>query len=173
MEQNTEPHENDNNATLQEKNKVEANEKKLTKKESFFQFLKFVGFSISAGVIQIVLTEVLRLVGLKGNLYWISYLVGLVASVIWNFTFNRKFTFKSANNIPIAMSLVFLYYLVFTPCSTLWSNALQKAGWNETLVTLFSMIINFATEFIYDRFVVFRKSINTNDLAKKQKQNQK
>ncbi len=160
----------ENNEAIQEKNDKKDKENKLTKKESFFQLLKFVGFSISAGIIQIVLTELLRLVGLKGNLYWISYLVGLVASVIWNFTFNRKFTFKSANNIPIAMSLVFLYYLVFTPCSTLWSNALQNAGWNETLVTLFSMIINFATEFVYDRFVVFRKSINTNDIAKKQKE---
>lgn len=148
-------------------------QKTLTKKENFFQVLKFIGFSISAGVIQLGLTEILTLIGLKSNLYWIAYLIGLVASVIWNFTFNRKFTFKSANNIPLAMSLVAIYYLIFTPCSTLWSNALQtQAHWDETLVTLFSMVINFVTEFLYDRFVVFRNSINTNDLAKSQQQKQ-
>ncbi len=161
---------NDENLNIKEENSIETTKPKLTKKESFIQFLKFVGFSISAGVIQIGLTEILMLIGLKGELYWISYLSGLIASVIWNFTLNRKFTFKSANNVPIAMTLVFLFYLVFTPCSTLWSDALQKVGWDETLVTLFSMVINFVTEFIYDRFVVFRKSINTNNLAKKQEQ---
>lgn len=141
---------------------------KLTKKENLMQMLKFVLFSISAGVIQIILTEGLVLVGLKDKLYWIAYLVGLVASVVWNFTFNRKFTFKSANNIPLAMTLVAVFYAVFTPLSTWWGHLLTvKANWPEILVTAFNMIINFVLEFLYDRFVVFRNSINTNDLAKK------
>ena len=141
---------------------------KLTKKENLMQMLKFVLFSISAGVIQIILTEGLVLIGLKDKLYWIAYLVGLVASVVWNFTFNRKFTFKSANNIPLAMTLVAVFYAVFTPLSTWWGHLLTvNAKWPEILVTAFNMIINFVLEFLYDRFVVFKNSINTNDLAKK------
>ena len=32
------------------------------------------------------------------------------------------------------------------------------------------MLINFVTEFLFDRFVVFGKSINTNDLGRKEQQ---
>lgn len=154
---------NDINAT------TTVNKGKTSKKQEIFQFLKFLGFSLSAGVIQLGLFELLCHV--IGWYYWPSYLISLIASVVWNFTFNRKFTFKSANNVPIAMLLVLGYYAVFTPLSTWWSNVLvHNVGWNETLVTLFSMIINFVTEFLFDRYVVFRKSINTNDLKlKKQK----
>ena len=80
-----------------------------------------------------------------------------------NFTFNRKFTFKSAANVPIAMMKVFGYYLVFTPLSTLLEKYLtETCGWNEYLVTVINMVINFVTEFLFDRFVVFRDSIDTN-----------
>ncbi len=104
-----------------------------------------------------------ELVGWK---YWPSYLIALVASVVWNFTFNRKFTFKSASNVPKAMTLVLLYYVVFTPLSTLWGQAMADAGINEYIVLAFTMIVNFVTEFLYQRFFVFRKSINTNCRAK-------
>ena len=90
--------------------------------------------------------------------YWVSYLTSLILSVIWNFTFNRKFTFKSANNVPIAMTLVLAYYAVFTPASTLWGTAMEKAGVAGILVTAFSMIVNFITEFLWQQFVVFRTS---------------
>ena len=131
-----------------------------TKKENFGQIVKFTLFSISAGVIQIALTELLILCGLTGKLYWIAYVLGLAASVVWNFTFNRKFTFKSSNNIPIAMLLAGSFYLAFAPLSTLWSNALvTKAGWPELLVTAFTMIINFATEFVWQKFVVFNDKV--------------
>lgn len=145
------------------------NKGKTSKKQEIFQFLKFLGFSLSAGVIQIGLFELLCHV--IGWYYWPSYLISLIASVVWNFTFNRKFTFKSANNVPIAMLLVLGYYAVFAPLSVWWSNTLvHNVGWNGTLVTLFSMIINFVTEFLFERYVVFRKSINTNDpKLKKQK----
>ncbi len=128
------------------------------------QLFKFVAFSISAGVIQMGLFTLLNeLVGWK---YWPSYLIALVASVVWNFTFNRKFTFKSASNVPKAMTLVLLYYAVFTPLSTLWGQAMADAGINEYIVLAFTMIVNFVTEFLYQRFFVFRKSINTNNRAK-------
>ena len=130
-------------------------------KKELMRSLKFVAFSISAGLIQVVsftlLEELLRLP------HWLSYLVALILSVLWNFTLNRKFTFHSANNIPVAMLKVGLYYLVFTPLSTWWTAVLTGAevGWNAYLVLGMTMLINFATEYLYDRFVVFGKSIDT------------
>ena len=89
-------------------------------------------------------------------------------SVLWNFTFNRRFTFKSAGNVPKAMALVALYYCVFTPLSTVGGNYLAgNMGWNEYLVTAINMILNFVTEYLYDTFVVFRGTVDTNDLATK------
>ncbi len=140
--------------------------KTQTKKEYFLQALKFLAFSISAGVIQIVVFTLLNEVA--GLTYWPAYLIGLVCSVLWNFTFNRKFTFKSSNNIPIAMLKVFCYYLVFTPLSTLWGDALSKVGWNEYLILALTMIVNFVTEFLYSKYFVFRekKDKNTSNLSK-------
>ena len=83
-------------------------------------------------------------------------------SVVWNFTLNRKFTFKSANNVPKAMALVLLYYAVFTPTSTVLGSWLTDTlGWNDYLVTVLNMLLNFGTEYLYDRLVVFRGSIDT------------
>lgn len=139
------------------------------KKKEALRGLKFALFSVSAGVIQIgaftLLNELLHLP------YWVSYLIALVLSVIWNFTLNRKFTFKSANNVPKAMLLVAAYYCVFTPLSVLLEKYLtETCGWNEYLVTAINMVLNFVTEFLYDRFVVFRDSIDTNDIAMKEKE---
>lgn len=130
------------------------------KNKELIRTIKFTLFSISAGAIQIgsftLLNEFLHLK------YWISYLIALVLSVLWNFTLNRHFTFKSANNIPKAMTLVAMYYLVFTPLST-WNEDFltTSCGLNEYLVTLINMLINFITEYLYDRFVVFGKSIDS------------
>ncbi len=132
-----------------------------TKKE-IIRAAKFLFFSISAGVIQslsfLVMNEFL-----KWN-YWVCYLVALALSVIWNFTLNRKFTFKSANNVPVAMFKVFLFYLVFTPLSTWGGQVLNDMGVNEYIVLALSMILNFVLEFLYQKYVVFRGSI---DSAKK------
>ena len=131
-----------------------------TRKE-FMRTLKFVLFSISAGVIQIgsftLMEEVLHLE------HWVSYLVALVLSVLWNFTLNRKFTFHSASNVPVAMLKVAGFYLVFTPLSTWWTAVLtgEGFGWNEYLVLVLTMLINFGTEYLFQRFVVFGKSIDT------------
>lgn len=127
--------------------------------KSLIQVIKFTLFSISAGAIQLATSEIMY--DLLHINYWVSYLTSLILSVLWNFTFNRKFTFKSANNVPIAMLLVAVYYAVFTPLSTLWGNAMEKAGVAGILVTAFSMIINFVTEFLYQKFVVFRNSIDS------------
>ena len=129
--------------------------------KEFIRVVKFTLFSISAGLIEMgafaLLNELLHLP------YWLSYLVALVLSVLWNFTLNRKFTFKSAANVPVAMLKVACYYAVFTPLSTLLEHYLAETlGWNEYLVTAINMVLNFVTEFLYQRFFVFGKSIDTN-----------
>ena len=131
-----------------------------SKKKEALRAVKFTLFSASAGIIQMgsfaLLNELLHLP------YWLSYLIALVLSVLWNFTLNRKFTFKSATNIPIAMLKVACYYAVFTPLSTLLEHYLTTTlGWNVYLVTAINMILNFVTEFLYQRFFVFGKSIDT------------
>ena len=123
------------------------------KKEEFIEFIKFTFFSISAGLIEILSFTLLNEFT-KLN-YWICYLTALVLSVIWNFTLNRKFTFKSSNNIPVAMTKVFIYYLIFTPVSTYLGDYFVLKGANEYLVTAINMIINFVTEFLYQKYFVF------------------
>ena len=136
---------------------------KLTTKQEWWNVLKFTLFSISAGVIQILsFTLLSELVFMDSdNEYGISYFISLVLSILWNFTFNRKFTFKSASNVPVAMTLVFVFYLAFTPLSIWWGVALTNIGWNEYLVLGLTMIANFTLEFLWTRFVVYRKSINS------------
>lgn len=121
---------------------------------------KFTLFSISAGIIEIVVFAFLNQFFAFG--YWVNYLVALIASVVWNFTLNRNFTFRAANNIPIAMMKVALFYLVFTPVSTICGNYLaENLGWNEYIVTGLNMACNFVLEYLYDKYVVFRGSIDT------------
>ncbi len=129
-------------------------------KKEWIRTIKFGLFSISAGAIEVITCAIFNDVCHFAP--WLSHLLSLTLSVLWNFTFNRKFTFQSASNVPIAMLLVGAYYLVFAPLSTLWTDALTGVGWNEYLVLALTMIVNFVTEFLYQRFVVFRKSIDTN-----------
>lgn len=146
-----------------------------SKNAETIRILKFVGFSISAGVIEIVsetlLEKCLPWDSMTTNpqiKYWVSYLVALILSVIWNFTFNRKFTFKSAANVPIAMLKVFAFYLVFTPLTTWLQKYLCSFDWGSAdavkgqLTTCINMVLNLTTEYVYDRFFVFRKSLDTN-----------
>jgi putative flippase GtrA len=140
----------------------------LTARQYAVQFVKFALFSVSAGVIQIACFTALDQLTPLG--YWPKYLAALVLSVVYNFTLNRQFTFKSVANFPLAMMKVIGYYIVFTPASTWWGDALTAAGWNEYLVLIGTMVINFVTEFLFDRFVVFRKTIDTNNLAQRQRE---
>lgn len=139
----------------------------MDKRAELLRSMKFLFFSISAGLIEIVSFALLN--ETLGWPYWPCYLIALILSVLWNFTLNRRYTFRSANNVPIAMAKVFLFYLIFTPTSTLLGNWLaETVGWNEYLVTGLNMAMNFVLEFLYDRFFVFRDSIDTNALAKKE-----
>ena len=134
---------------------------KINKKE-LIRTIKFTLFSISAGIIEITLFTLLDY--FTNWSYWPSYLIALITSVIWNFTLNREYTFKSANNIPIAMLEVALFYLIFTPASTFLGNYLaEDLKWNGILVTLINMVLNFVLEYLFDMFIVFRGSIDTKE----------
>ena len=128
--------------------------------QEFIRFIKFALFSASAGLIEMGSFALLN--EFTAWSYWPRYLIALVLSVVWNFTLNRKFTFKSAANVPIAMAKVLTYSAVFTPLSTLLGEYLAGTlGWNEYLVTAINMLLNFGTEFLYQRTFVFGKSLDT------------
>ena len=132
----------------------------MINKNELIRTVKFTLFSISAGLIEISLFAVLDY--FTSWSYWANYLIALIASVVWNFTLNREYTFKSTNNIPIAMIKVAIFYLIFTPVSTIIGNYLAETlGWNDILVTLLNMACNFILEYLYDRYFVFRESIDT------------
>lgn len=132
----------------------------MENKKELIRVIKFTLFSASAGIIELLVYTLLD--NITSFNYWACYLPALIASIVWNFTLNRNFTFKSANNVSIAMAKVFLFYLVFTPTSTIFGNFLAESlHWNGTLVTLINMLLNFVLEFLYDRFYVFKDSIDT------------
>ena len=130
------------------------------KLKQFIQILKFTGFSISAGIIQILSFAILH-DWTHWLLWWPAYLISLTLSVLWNFTFNRKFTFASAGNVPLAMGLVVIYYCMFTPISVFGGDAMTAAIGEELgiVTTVVMMLINFATEFMWDKFIVFNDKV--------------
>lgn len=133
------------NENKSEFNQIEKKKLKINKAE-ILQFLKFLAFSLSAGVIQLLSFELLYN-WTSALPWWPSYLISIILSVLWNFTFNRKFTFKSASNVPISMTLALCFYVMFIPVSVFGGDALEASGWNGTLVTILMMVINFILEF--------------------------
>jgi putative flippase GtrA len=131
----------------------------VSKKENLIQIGKFVLFSISAGIIQVLVFTICE--ELFHLPYWPSYLTALIASVVYNFTVNRRFTFKSANNIPKAMLQLAIYYAIFTPLSTWWGDALVQIGISDYIVLGGTMVVNLITEFCVNRFIIYRTSMNT------------
>ena len=158
----------------------------MGKKQNALQAIKFALFSASAGIIQVgsftLLNEVVvpniniqneAVMKILSSEYGVCYLIALILSVIWNFTFNRKFPFKSATNIPVAMLKIFGFYCVFTPVSTIVGEmVMRNTTWEfaEYIVLAVTMMTNMITEFLFCRFVVYKDSMNTNDLAKKEKE---
>ena len=138
------------------------------KNKELMRAVKFTMISISAGLIEIIVYSLLDL--LTKWPYWPCYLIALIASVVWNFTLNRQFTFQSANNVPVAMLKVAAFYAVFTPVSTVLGNYLAETrGWPGILVTGLNMACNFVLEYLYDRYFVFGKSLDTNERAQRQR----
>lgn len=127
-------------------------------KGQIMQALKFTLFSISAGIIQIVSFAILEIFI---NEYWIPYLTSLILSILWNFTLNRRYTFQSAANVPVAMAKVFGFYLLFTPISTWLGNLAEQNGGNDFVILILTMIANFVLEYLFCKFVVYRGQENT------------
>ncbi len=124
-----------------------------------YRTIMFTLFSISAGIIQVLIFSLLGLTPLP---YWPKYLIALIASVVWNFTLNRNITFRSVANVPVAMIQVAIFYAVFTPLSTIAGNYLvEELHWIELIVLGLTMVSNFVLEYLYDRFLVFKDTIDT------------
>lgn len=131
----------------------------MNKSKEWVRILKFVVFSASAGVIQMGTFALLN--EFTGWRYWPCYLISLLLSILWNFTFNRRFTFKSNANISRAMLLVLAFYAVFTPATTILGNWLaEDIHWNEYVVTIINMLLNLSLEYLYQRYVVYRNKID-------------
>ena len=125
----------------------------------WLRLLKFVLFSASAGVIQFASFALLN--EFTGWRYWPCYLISLLLSILWNFTFNRRFTFKSNANITRAMILVLVFYTIFTPVTTILGDWLaEDLMWNEYVVTIINMLLNLSLEYLYQRCVVYRNKID-------------
>ncbi len=128
-------------------------------KASIVQMLKFTLFSVSAGIIQVVTFAVFS--ELFHWMYWPAYLTSLILSIIWNFTFNRRYTFKSAANVPVAMLKLFCFYLIFTPLSTWLGHLAEMVGINDYIILAVTMISNFILEFLFSKLVIYRNQENT------------
>mgnify|MGYP006350433877 FL=1 len=125
----------------------------------WLRLLKFVLFSASAGAIQFASFALLN--EFTGWRYWPCYLISLLLSILWNFTFNRRFTFKSNANITRAMILVLVFYAIFTPVTTILGDWLAEyLMWNEYVVTIINMLLNLSLEYLYQRYVVYRNKID-------------
>lgn len=133
------------------------------KQSSLWQMLKFTLFSISAGLIQVLSFTLINELLLWP--YWPAYLTSLVLSVVWNFTLNRRYTFQSAANVPVAMAKIFGFYLVFTPLSTWLGAVAEGSGINEYLVLAVTMVANFVLEYLFSKFVVYRGQENTRNAS--------
>lgn len=135
------------------------------KNKELLRALKFTLISISAGIIQVLAYAIIRIFSKYPEGSWqdyvIAYTPSLLLSVIWNFTINRKYTFKSANNVKIAMLLVLVFYAVFTPISTIVGGITVENGMNADLVFVLTLISNFVLEFLYTRYIVYRNSCDT------------
>ena len=127
-------------------------------KKELWQAVKFLLFSISAGIIQVGSFALLELFIQD---YWIPYLVSLVLSILWNFTLNRRYTFKSAANVPVAMAKVFGFYLVFTPLSTYLGHLAEGVGINDFIILVVTMVANFVLEYLFCKLVVYRGQEDT------------
>ena len=134
----------------------------MKKNKEWVRILKFVLFSASAGVIQFGSFALLN--EFTTWRYWPCYLTSLILSILWKFTFNRRFTFKSKANITRAMLLVLAFYAAFTPATTILGDWLaEDMLWNEYLVTIINMLLNLTLEYLYQRFVVYRNRIDNRD----------
>ena len=138
-------------------------------RKELFRAIKFAIVSMSAGIVELgTFTLMNELTNLK---YWPCYLTALIASIIWCYTINRRYTFKSGKPIPVVLAYAAAFYAVFTPATTILGNYLAETLlWNEYLVTIINMTLNLVTEYLYDTYVVYRNNMDNNSIAQKQAQ---
>lgn len=143
-------------------------EKKKDRKE-LFRAIKFAIVSMSAGIVELgTFTLMNELTNFK---YWPCYLTALIASILWCYTVNRRYTFKSGKPIPVVLAYAAAFYAVFTPATTILGNYLAETlMWNEYIVTIINMTLNLTTEYLYDTYVVYRNDMDNNSLAQKEKE---
>lgn len=132
---------------------------KSNKLKELVRIVMFTVVSISAAIVQAGTFAIMN--ELCNWNYWVSYLISLLLSVLWNFTINRKVTFKSDNNYKLAMLLVLLFYAVFTPVSTIVGQIAENHDINEYVILIVTMLSNFVLEFLYTRYVVYKNSCDT------------
>ena len=137
----------------------------MDKKQNIWQAVKFTLVSVSAGIVQVASFAILEIF-IKD--YWVPYLISLILSIVWNFTLNKRYTFKSAANVPVAMAKVFGFYLVFTPLSTWLGGLAEAAGGHDFLILAVTMLANFVLEYLFCKLVVYRNNENT--LVEKKKE---
>lgn len=158
------------------------------KNGSVWQAIKYFLCAASAGLIQFVTFTIMKTAFDKtgvtesmGTMWFfqdinkttfIATTIALGLSVLWNFTLNRKFTFKAANNVPLAMGLAFLFYVPFYPFQTWYVGAVEnainnsvgyEASWGAIIAEGTVMLINGILEFCWQKFVVFRNSGKTEE----------
>ena len=151
------------------------------KNGSVWQAIKYFLCAASAGLIQFVTFTIMKTAFDKtgvtqsmGTMWFFSDInkttfiattIALGLSVLWNFTLNRKFTFKAANNVPLAMSLAFLFYVPFYPFQTWYVGTIEnainesvgyEASWGAIIAEGTVMLMNGILEFLWQKFVVFR-----------------
>lgn len=151
-------------------------DEKRAKRQEKLQFVKYALCAASAGIIQFLTFTILQAVipdngqtmhFIVENMSVVTFsatTVALCLSILWNFTLNRKFTFKDAGNVPKAMVLAFIFYIPFYPFQTWYVHTIKEllgASINIDAAGIIAegtvMIMNFILEFLWQKFVVFRK----------------
>lgn len=124
----------------------------------FTNFYSFLYFSLGAGVIKLVSFLLLSLIDSgHGAVLVLAEIVSVVLSGLFNFTWNRKFTFRSTNNIVPGMFLYGLYSLIATPAVASFIVDLTRRGWADWLAKAMKMALHFILDSLYCKFVIFRQ----------------
>lgn len=167
----------DTNVAIAELDAAAAAEEKKAKRKTAVQVLKYAVCTASAGILQFVSFTILQAVIPEniGTIYFIvedmslatfiATTIALALSILWNFTINRKFTFKAAGNVARAMILAFLFYVPFYPFQTWYVHTVKMALGNTDAAGLLAeatvMLINGVLEFCWQKFFIYRKEADT------------
>jgi len=116
------------------------------------QALKFMFFLIIAEIIQAALFTLFSEIFLLDA--WKCHLISQIFSVFLLFFLNHHYTFKASERLFTALLLTAVFYLFFTPLSTLYVREMA-ARHNRYLVELSILLINLVLEFLYSKYLVY------------------